>query len=170
MLAGTGGTVALGLLTKRQPIDVHALLPAIVGDVDVGPDHPVLALVQEMFDIGDPVNFVRHVAREPLPGVPARNVLHVYGTDDSYAPVETQRTVATAADLPVVGPVVDDFGLAPVAAPAHGNQGGVTAVEAQYRPVRDDGHFVDTLHPAARRAIREALGTFFRDGVATVAP
>jgi hypothetical protein len=65
--------------------------------------------------------------------------------------------------------------LPPIAAPARGNVTSaagapITAVQAQYQPDKYDGHFVSTENAAARRAIRQMLGTFVRDGVPTVNP
>jgi hypothetical protein len=129
------------------------------------------------FERADPVNHGRRFFAEPPPGVPARHVLHVFGTGDSYAPVATQRTFGRAAGFPVLGAVLDDQApkdIVKVNGPLHGNVvtgggPGVTAAEAQYAPAgMEDGHFVSTANPEARRLIRQMLGSFVRDGVPTL--
>lgn len=176
VLSGSGGTLMLSFLYKVKPVNVPAALPVLLGDANVGTDHPVLNLLQSFFERADPVNFARRIAYEPPMGVPSRHIFHVYGLDDLQSPVETQRTLAQSAALQLVGPQADDkFPLPMTMAPAKGNMvvmGGarVTSVEAQYKPGNYDGHFVSTENASARRALRQMLGTFFRDGVPTVAP
>jgi len=130
--------------------------------------------LEAYLDRADAVNFGRRLFKEPPAMVPAHSVLHVFGTDDTYAPVQTQRTYALSAGFPVLTPVVDNFMLTPVMAPVSGNimVGGVsvTALEAQFAPSGYDGHFVSTQHMTARRLIQQMLGTFARDGLSTVGP
>jgi hypothetical protein len=147
----------------------------LFGDASVDAGHPVLNLLQGFFERSDPVNFARRIAFEPPMGIPSRHLFHIFGTADTYAPVETQRTVALSCAMEVVGPVVDEYGLQMTKAPAKGNlavAGGamVTQVQAQYTPMGYDGHFVSTENMSARRALRQMLGTFFRDGTPSVDP
>jgi hypothetical protein len=45
----------------------------------------------------------------------------------------------------------------------------LTALSAQYAPANDyDGHFVSTRHAGAVSAIRNFLGSYFRDGMPVV--
>ena len=106
-------------------------------------------------------------------------------TNDSYAPVETQRLYALAAGFSVATPLVDnypttpDYGMTLVAPPIKANQnfGGfamITAAQIQYQgPEPDgnpdhDGHFVATDDPSARAAIQKFLVTFMRDDAPTI--
>jgi predicted esterase len=172
VLSGTGGTLTFSLLGKKKPVDIAAGVPLLLGDPKVDEDHPVLGLMQMYFERADPVNLGHRFFLDPPTGVPARHVLHVFGTGDSYAPVQTQRAFAQAAGFPELMPVIDDHLPVKVAAPVKGDVGGgaVTAVQAQYQPGNYDGHFVSTEHADARRLIRQMLGSFVRDGVPTVGP
>ena len=184
VLSGTGGTLVLGLLHKAQPVNIAALIPLVLGEPTVDEHHPVLNLLQMYLDRADSVNYGRRIFVDPRPGMRPRHVLQIFGTDDTFAPVETQRTFARAAGLDIVGPVLDaqdrediaeDRRPPAIPGPAHGNLRGpdgtpVTAVQAQYRPVGYDGHFVSTENASARRAVHQMLATFARDGVPTVTP
>jgi predicted esterase len=183
VLSGTGGTLILSLLHKTQPVNIAMLVPFVLGEAMVDEHDPVLNLLQMYLDRSDPVNYARRLFTDPL--TQPRHVLHVFGTKDSYAPVETQRSYATAANFDIVGPVVDGEDMkaiadmrkrAAIAAPAKGNVSSaagapITAVQAQYMPSdKYDGHFVSTDNASARRAIRQMLATFVRDAVPTVNP
>lgn len=119
VLAGTGGTLIFTLLEKRKPVDVPSILPALLADFQVDHNHPVLNLLQGYFDRSDAVNFGRAFTSPPE-GIRPRYLFHVFGTGDTYSPVATQRTFAQSAGLFVVGPVIDDHGLAMTAPPARG--------------------------------------------------
>jgi hypothetical protein len=184
VLSGTGGTLLLSLLHKKQPVDVSSVIPFVLGEPTVDENHPVLSLLQMYLDRSDSVNYGRRIFAEPIAGNPPRHALQIFGTGDSYAPVETQRTFATAAGFDLVGPVLDPVDLKDIAemrrlpgimSPARGNfttAAGLplTAVEAQYTPGNYDGHFVSTSNASARRAVQQMLATFVRDGVPTVTP
>ena len=179
VMSGTGGMLIFTILQKSQPVNLGAILPFVLGETSVDPVDPVLNLMQMYFERSDTVNFGRHLFSEPYPGVTAHHVLHVYGTNDSYAPVETQRRYAEAASFPVATPLIDnylhDYGMTPVAAPVKANQtfgslDVITAAQIQYQPDGYDGHFVSTQNPAARTAIQNFLLTFMRDDAPTIEP
>jgi len=180
VLSGTGGTLLLSLLHKTQPVNIPAVLPLALGEAQVNENHPVLNLLQMYLDRADPVNYGRRLFSDPIAPIVPRHALHIFGTADTYAPEETQRTYAQSAGFVIVGPVVDPVAemrkLPAIPAPAKGNittaaGAAITAVQAQYKPAgTDDGHFVSTQNAGARRAVRQMLGTFVRDGVPTVTP
>jgi hypothetical protein len=179
VMSGTGGMLIYTLLGKTQPVNVPANLPYLLGEIRaVDANHPVLNLMQMYFERSDSVNFGRRLLREPLAEMTPHHILHVFGTKDSYSVVETQRAYATSADLRVVGPAVDNFGLLQIAGPARDNDlfGGrlpLTVAQVQYQPdpaAGYDGHFVSTRNPSARAAIQEMVITTFRDGSPTVVP
>lgn len=182
VLTGAGGTLLMSLLTKRNPVNIADAVQFVLMDTaKVGTDHPVLNLLQMWVERADPVNFGRRVFQEPPMGVKAHHFLQVYGTGDTYSPVETQRTVAKAIGLNVIGPVIDDFQIGNIEAPAKGNADApmsvkVTAGQTQYKPPAGkdgkdkDGHFVSFDVPEARRSVRQFLGSGFRDGTPTIAP
>jgi hypothetical protein len=181
VMSGTGGTLMLTLLDKTQPFNLAVMLPLLVGDSPVDQNHPVLNLIQMYFERSDPVNFARRLFREPITGAQRRHVLHVYGTSDSYAPVETQRRYAQAAAFQVALPLVDtyptllEYSMVTVATPISANQAfgtldPITAAQAQYAPNGYDGHFVSTNNPAARQTIQKMLVTFVRETNPIIGP
>jgi len=186
VMSGTGGTLIFTLMQKSQPVDLASVLPFLLGEAVVGADDQVLNLMQMYFERSDSVNFGRHLFLEPFDGVTRRHALHVYGTSDSYSPIETQRRYAEAAGLRVATPLADDYlanyGLAPIDPPVTDNQpfgtlDPVTAAQIQYQPAVDstgklqyDGHFVSTQNPSARTAIQTFLMTFMRDDAPTIQP
>lgn len=178
---GKGIALINTLLGKTKPINVPAVLPYLLGETGaaaVDAAHPVLNLMQMYFERSDSVNFGRRLFVEPPTGMTAHHILHVYGSSDSYAVVQTQQAYALAAQLKVGPPVVDAFGLAiETAGPPFSNNelfgsyGKLTALEIQYAPAATyDGHFVSTQNPSARAAIQEMLVTAARDGIPTVSP
>ena len=179
VMSGTGGTLIFTVLEKSQPVNAGVLLPFLLGEPSVGENDPVLNLMQMYFERSDSVNFGRRLFLEPYAGVTRRHALHVYGTNDSYAPVKTQQLYALAAGFSVATPLVDDypttpdFGMSLVAPPIKANQnfGGldlITAAQIQYQPAGYDGHFVSTDNPSARAAIQKFLVTFMRDDAPTI--
>jgi predicted esterase len=179
VMSGTGGTLLFTLLQKSQPVDLANLLPLALAESTVGTDDQVLNLMQMYFERSDSVNFGRHLFSEPYDGVSQRHALHVYGTNDSYSPVETQRRYAQAAGFPIATPLVDDYvanyGMTKIDPPVIDNQpfgtlDPVTAAQIQYQPSGYDGHFVSTQNPSARTAIQTFLMTFMRDDAPTIQP
>jgi predicted esterase len=179
VMSGTGGSLIYTILQKSQPVDMVATLPLILGENAVGTDDQVLNLMQMYFERSDSVNFGRHLFLEPFAGVSRRHALHVYGTNDSYAPIETQRLYAVSAGFPIATPLVDDYttnyGMTTIDPPvvdnqAFGSLAPVTAAQIQYQPSGYDGHFVSTQNPSARTAIQKFLVTFMRDEAPTIEP
>jgi hypothetical protein len=106
VLSGNGASLMNALITKSKPVDIKSLLPLALSDLSIAGDvaeyHPVLTLLGQWMDPGDPLNFARYVAAEPLPGHSAKHLFQTYGTGDSYAPPVTLAIYARAGDLPLV--------------------------------------------------------------------
>ncbi|HEX7598341.1 MAG TPA: hypothetical protein VF518_09005 [Polyangia bacterium] len=182
VMSGTGGTLIYTILQKKKPVSVGSLLPLVLGESSVGADDPILNLMQMYFERSDSVNFGRRLWKEPLKGIGPRHLLHVYGSNDSYAPVETQRRYAQAAEFPVALPLADldatalsqQYGLGALASPikvnaSFNNSTPITAAQIQYQPAPSyDGHFVSTENAEARTAIQTFLVTFARDDAPTI--
>lgn len=105
-LSAAGGGTAWSALLKVDPIPVEPLLAAAVG-VEAGTlttFHPVLALVQTLSEVTDPLNYAPYWFAV-APAWPARPVpvLLTEGLEDTYTPPLTIESLATAARLPVVG-------------------------------------------------------------------
>jgi hypothetical protein len=175
VLSGNAASLMNALLTKSKPVDIKSLLPIALSDLsatgDLGEFHPVLTLLQQWIDPGDPLNFARYVATEPLENHPAKHLFQTYGTGDSYAPPVTLAMYARAGDLTQVGPVVQDTAAAPIGvklttaeAPLSGNaaSGTITQGMRQYKPASGhDGHFVVFEVPEAS----DDMARFFAQAV-----
>lgn len=176
VLSGVGGDFGQSLLTRRHPIDLRALLPLGLRDGDAadalapfpGDDwHPMLAIMQQYFDSVDPVNYARHYALEPLPGDDGRHLFMIYGEGDTYSTEPTMISLAHAADLPIVLPVLRPVGLPEVAPPLSANRtiGAVTRTQGlrQYTPPDgEDGHFVSTNNTEAFEDAKRFLDAALR--------
>jgi len=167
VISGVGGDVGQSLLTRRNPIDLPTLLPRGLRDADSPDDlatlrggewHPMLGVMQQYFDVVDPVNYARRYASEPPLGDGGRHVFMTYGEGDSYSTEPTMTSLARAAELPIVLPLIRDLGLPTLAPPLSANRvigaGARTQGVRQYTPVdRDDGHFVSTNNARAREDV-----------------
>ncbi len=58
--------------------------------------HPVLSIGAAGLEPADPIVYMPHVARRPLPGHPVRPIYEPVGKDDSYFPTTTYDAVALA--------------------------------------------------------------------------
>jgi hypothetical protein len=168
LLSGNGASLMDALLTKTQPENIAAAVPfALGGDYDGarklfgGRNHPVLSLLQQWIDPGDPLNFARSIASQPFSGVLPKSVFQTYGLGDTYSPPVTMETYAVAAQLELAAhdpsvstpdPIAEgSLNEKPV--PVAGNFTGpptVTAAMRQYKaPSGKDGHFVVFDVPSA---------------------
>ncbi len=177
VLSGSGAYLAKSLVSKQKPINIAAALPVIVGEpvnAENPVNHPLITVLQTYFERGDPLNMVNRIALYPRMDVGAKNLLHVFGTKDTYAPEVTQVELAREAGVALAGPAVyAGHGLTAIATPASGNlthgTTKFTAVQIQYEPAAGaDGHFVSTSDSGAKAAVVQALGSALRDGVSTV--
>ena len=176
--SGLGGDLSHSLLSKTQPINIAAGLPAILldrepsGALPGGVFHPLLALFQTYFDRADSVNYAWRY-RQSLPsGGAAHHVFMTYGLGDSYSPEPTLQAFARAAALAHVNPVLVPFGLSTVAAPLSANasvagQNWTQGLRQYTPPAGVDGHFVATQSgtPGRSQAVR-----FLRQALAGQTP
>ncbi|MCC7534560.1 MAG: alpha/beta fold hydrolase [Deltaproteobacteria bacterium] len=170
LLSGNGGDLVQSLLNKREPIDIAAVVPAVLADPGPNPlmpavdeFHPALQIFGAYFDAVDPVNFGRVLANPPMGGV-TPHMFATVGDGDTYSPENTLVAYVRAAGLDVVPPRVLDFGgVFETSAPASGNQQVLgqmrTRVFREYRPDGYDGHFVAWRNP---QGLRDVVG-FLRD-------
>jgi dienelactone hydrolase len=179
VLSGAGGLLYLSMLHKTEPIDITALVAAVIRDQPLDEFNPTLALLQTWIERSDPVNYGPLLARTPPPGpdgapLAPKHVFQSEGLVDSYTPPVSIEGLATAIGGQLVAPVLQPLeGLAlrggPVLeAPVTGNLDGTTVVLLQYAAQGSDGHFVVFDVPAAQRQSAEFLGTLAATGAATV--
>ena len=68
--------------------------------------HPALVLFQTAVEAADPIVFMPRLARDPLPGHPARSIYEPIGKGDSYFPTVVYDAIALAYGHPQAGDVV----------------------------------------------------------------
>jgi hypothetical protein len=105
--SGTGGLLTTTILQRKDPLDFRELAAGLVGlssPEELDPFHPALALLQTFGEPADPINYARHLQREPLGGG-ARNLLLVEGLLDPYTVADSSEAFAAAAGLDLAGAV-----------------------------------------------------------------
>lgn len=166
VLSGIGGHLTSSLLSKTSPVDIASVVPIGLQDPDdnfklaAGEFNPALAIVQSVFDPVDPINYARHLHREPTAEAPTSlHTFVTYGLNDTFATENTQLAYGLAARFVLVTPVlrpptqtIPMSSLESAGAPLSGNQnlGGEvrTIGMRQYTPTTErdgaliDGHFV----------------------------
>jgi pimeloyl-ACP methyl ester carboxylesterase len=136
VLSGVGGHLTSSLLAKKSPVDIAKIVP--LGLMDPNDDfklaaerfNPALAIIQSVFDSVDPINFAKHLRRNPTDVAPnSQHAFVTYGVDDTYSPETTQLAYALAAQLVLVTPVIvppaeviDETSLSSVAPGLRGNE------------------------------------------------
>lgn len=183
VLSGAGGSIAIALLEKTEPINIPNLITAALG-LSLGEFvtlHPVVSLLQMLVDPSDPQHYGRYIIREPRPMMRPAHVYQTQGFIDRYAPPAGIAALALSIGLPLTLPVVfPEPGYALVSGtlsrlPLRGNLGTTaTPVSGSWMQfdseVGRDGHFVVFDIPSARLRAAAFLGTAARDpaGVPTV--
>lgn len=100
-----------------------------------------MAFTQAIVDPGDPLNFARHAALEPLPGVAGwkpRDVLIQEVANDSIVPNSTSEALGRAAGASLLHRVGAASGFSEAKAPVSQNQGEATAVICQFDKMEGD--------------------------------
>lgn len=109
VFSGAGGGLSVSMLQRdTSEFDVNALLTDELGltldELDL--HHPLVALVQTLSEVTDPINYGRYWFEEPVDGVaPPLDVLQTEGTEDQYTPPPTIEALAGSAGLPTLDPV-----------------------------------------------------------------
>jgi pimeloyl-ACP methyl ester carboxylesterase len=175
ILSGEGGGLIDSLVTKTSPVNIRDMLYLPLeesGPKAVGAYHPVLGLLQQWIDPADPLHFARLAYAPSLTmGAFHRNVFQPFGTDDTYAPSQTQLAFAFAGFLPLIKPIVDpNLKISAVDSVqgnivAAGGAGASTAAFRQYAPSGYDGHFVVFKNDQARTDAMKVLARSARGEV-----
>jgi pimeloyl-ACP methyl ester carboxylesterase len=172
VLSGTGGTLQITVLVRKDPLDFKAvaeLLLGIDGKESLEPFHPALVLIQTFGEPADPISTARHLAKEPLGGG-SRPIMITEGLLDPYTSSEASEALGAAALFDIGGTAVhksDAFlyrGLSVDALP-HDVPGG-SGLLLQYP---DDGHFAIFDNAVARCRVMTFLDTALQ-GAARVDP
>ena len=143
-------------------------------------NHPVVALLQNDFNLVDPLNYAQTLVQTPAAAANQKHVFQPYGQGDTYAPPVTEQTFAIAAQLgqvtPPAGVTADGFSATPfLPPPAGGNVtvGGVTltAVFRQYAPSSSyDGHFVSYDNASAEADVDAFVAQCVSGAVPKIGP
>ncbi len=176
VLANGGGGIVDWLRMTRKPANLGAEIGIALADDELNGMHPALHLLQTWLDPRDPMNYGR-LLRSPPEGVPAKNVLLIYGVGDTVTPMNPMTHLTVATRVERVGLELEKMEAVPAteSSPARGNvrtrDGARTQVVKQYDPDGAfDGHDVIFEH---RQAIND-LNQFFmslladREGIPTV--
>jgi hypothetical protein len=98
VITQAGGPVTASLVSQRAPIDLAGSMAVLVAEKNPGTMHPVVSLMQNLFDPVDPVNYGRFIIHGPPqigetaddPPVPVlagpHHLLVIMGRDDPAAP------------------------------------------------------------------------------------
>lgn len=179
-LSGAGGGMALSALHRQEGVDITALLETLL-DLDdheqLDTFHPVLALVQWLSDVTDPINYAPYWFHEaPTWDASPISVAMSEGVLDGYTPYQTTEALAAAARVPLLEEVASDSqahrlrGLEPEPRPVSGNveshgDGAVTAGLAQYG---EHGHFAVFDDSAAAFTYLDFLVSATQDEIPTI--
>lgn len=147
--------------------------------------HPVLAIGEAGLEAADPVVYMPHLARRPLPGHPVRPIYRPVGIGDSYFPTQTYDAVAIAYGHKQAGDEVwpemqDALELAgeggilpyPVENDMESESGGAyTGVVAQFEADGPyDPHAIYSHHDGVKHQYGCFWESFVKTGVARVPP
>ncbi len=181
VFSGTDGLLYQELLHQTKPLDVPALLAAVLRDEPIDEDNPSLGLLQMWLERADGINYAplmaRHPASDPTGHVLSpRNVFQTEGFVDTFAPNPGIEAFATAlgGDLVELPDVQEIAGLTlrgrgARTPPFANNLGGATVALGQYAQAPgSDGHYVAFDLASAQKQTAEFLGTLARTGTATV--
>jgi predicted esterase len=191
ILSGSGGTIAVALLEKKQPKPAVADIVRTVflglspGDDELDYFHPAIGMAQSVIDAEDPSNYARLIISEPRPGFAPKSIymsegIGPDGVGDSYTPPPGIEAHALALGLPLMTPI-----QYPIPGLAYAGNGTITIGESGLRanlaggaatgvlaqwPPKSDGHFVVYEVPKARDQIIAFLRSLADGSPGTVPP
>jgi len=177
--SGAGAGLVQGLLGKTEPVNVPVAVAVALQELTdsglgtVSESHPVMGLIQGLFDPLDPENHARQLFASVREGITPQHTLHVVGENDSYTPNSTALTFGRLMQVELAEPVVlPSGGYVVRSAPVTGNvkrgEDFYTAVQVQTTPGDYDGHFVMFRDADTQRQFVQFLGTWVVDGVPTL--
>jgi len=176
VISGAGGRLGITIMERENP-DIISLVNDIVGapKEELQLHHPLIALLQWMTDITDPINYAPYWIERPYSGH-ARNVMLTTGFLDPYTPKNTAAALTTAAHIPLLKPVsesvkgLDMLGLEVYERPTSDNVSGpdgetATAGFCQYPTA---GHFPIFDDEDAVKLYQEFFRSVVFDGTAVL--
>jgi pimeloyl-ACP methyl ester carboxylesterase len=174
VLSGAGAAIAVGALTKREPVDVKSLITMGLGipSTEAFDEFNILInFVQTYFERSDAMNYAPRIVESPPSGV-SKNILMTEGLKDDYASPASVEALAISIGVTPVIPVSKPVeglllkGRRETAKPLRGNvKGTATAALIQYP---DGDHWVALNDPGAIAIWKRFFETLVADGVATI--
>ena len=157
VFSGAGAYLTASLLDKTMPVNISAGMAFLIGE-PLDAEHPVMTIFQSFFDRSDPLSYNPLIITRPPAPIPSKHVYMSWGKGDTYTPRSTLEANARSLGVPPVGPLIEAYGVDPIARPVTLNQAGGDGVMRtggvfQYQPGGYDGHFV-----ASRTRRRSATG------------
>ncbi len=104
---------------EDAPVDIEHGLMAGFADSALTRWHPMVNLLQQRFEIADPVNNGLGVVRESP--TESKHLLIVHGVEDEQTPEGSLRSALRALYLPTAGTVLDDYGQSTTTLPVTEN-------------------------------------------------
>ena len=154
------------LLGKTQPINLARGLEDSLGEWGtISEYHPFLNLLQMYYEPSDPLTYAELVLSTDTFERPIPNLYMTWGLEDTWTPDDTIEGLAVALNIPLVEPVLRDFGQPILPLPVLGNlEDGdrpVTAAIAQFTANdRDDPHLVAFSNETARTQVLGFLESY----------
>jgi len=165
ILSGAGGSWIENIMWKQHPTPVYPVVSALIREIDLRADDPVLSLAQWGLEPADPAIYGRAIVAAPPAAGGPRQVLMEQGIVDNYIlpNIANATSLSIGLDLAgtehdteadprlaeqlALGPLLPLVGRQAVALPAAGNvhvsSGPVTAVVVQHlEDGVEDGHEV----------------------------
>lgn len=169
--SGTGGGLSMTVQLRKDPLDIEALLVAMLDFEDeevLTTSHPIVALIQTLSEATDPLNYAPWWFAED-PGLDARPIpiLLTEGLKDEYTPSVTTEALAAAGRVPIVGDAATDpkamelRRLETTALPTRDNARDWNAarITAGLGQFPDDGHFAIYDNQSAKVLYRDFFVT-----------
>ena len=99
VLSGAGGYLIGSLLEKTKPTNISGQVRLVLADPYVGTTHPLLNLLQLLYEEVDGVNYGKALFTKPEDKVTPKHVFLSKGVADSYTPPGTTDALAWAAGM-----------------------------------------------------------------------
>jgi hypothetical protein len=104
---------------EDAPVDVEHGLMAAFADSAITRWHPMATLLEQRFELVDPVNTAYGVVRDSP--TESKHLLVVHGVTDARTPAGSIHAALRALYLPTAGAVLDDYGQSTTTLPAYEN-------------------------------------------------
>jgi hypothetical protein len=106
VLSGTGALYAEQWAHRSSPFSLVPGFERVLRE-EAGAGHPLLGLLQHFLSPLDVINFGPLITRRPPEGMPARNLLYIYGSNDTHSAPRGARALADAMGLNIAAPAVE---------------------------------------------------------------